>query len=164
MASSTKQGEPGTDVVQLPADLVKRFADMAVLIPDDTEDGGARMLDAILSAKTWEALNDPWESSNGEALVGKLLKLTSAKKMPSTFEGGLGIFLVIDYTDTNTGETGVLTTSAVSIVGQIAAAYAHEWMPLYAEVVVADRPTKRGFLPQHLKIHGTGKRPPRGHA
>lgn len=163
MVSNSKQAEPGTDVVQLPADLIKRFADMAVLIPDDTEDGGARVLEAILGAKTWEALNDPWEASNGEALVGKLLKLTGAKKMPSTFEGGLGVFLVVDYTDTHTGETGVLTTSAVSIVGQIAAAYANNWFPLYAEIVVADRPTKRGFLPQHLKVHGTGKRPPRGH-
>lgn len=156
MSKDKPSQEPGTEVAPISEDLVRRFADMAAMLPAEEGSGSERIIEAILSAGSWEELSDPWESSNGTKLTGKLLKIDVPTRRPSTYAGGLGIFLVVPYTDTANGDAGVFTTSSTSIVAQLVRAYALGAFPVYAEVVVADRPTDRGFLPQHLKISGSG--------
>jgi hypothetical protein len=156
VARNTEHDEPGTDVAELPDSTLRLFADMAVTIPEEDEDASARILEQVLLAQSWEDLSNPWQSSDMKALKGKTLRLDAPKRLPSTFEGGLGIFLVVPYTDTDTGDKGVLTTSSWSVVGQLVRAWTLKSFPLIAEVVVADRPTKRGYYPHHLNIIGSG--------
>ena len=66
------------------------------------------------------------------------------------------MFLVVDAADAKTGEALTFTTSAVSVVLQLARAWSLGLFPLIADVVVAERPTARGFYPYHLRIIAAG--------
>ena len=50
----------------------------------------------------------------------------------------------------------MFTTSAVSVVIQLARAWQLGLFPVIADVVVAERPTERGFYPIHLRIVTAG--------
>ena len=141
-----------TELATIDPATVKRFAQMATMVPSEDGGGYERILDAILSAESWETLSDPWESTNAEKLRGKRLRVESVMRRPSQFAGGLGIFLVVKSVDLKTGEALVWTTSSVAIIAQLVRAYALRAFPLVAEVVIADRPTSQGFYPQHLHI------------
>src|SRR5690349_758311 len=104
--------------------LLEQFAEMAVMIPADLGGGTEDILRKILSAKTWDELDEPWETSEIDDILGKTLHITRVQRRPSTFRGGLGVFLVIHMTDTRNGKEYVKTTGSVSVVGQIARAYA----------------------------------------
>lgn len=134
--------------------LAKQFASMAMLIPSEKEGGGDAILAAILRAESWEHLADPWESTNAAALAGRTLLIRSLLRRPSDYRDGLGIFLVVDSLDFITGEQVVWTTSSAQIVAQLVRVYALGQLPLYAEVIVAARPTERGYRPQHLRFTG----------
>lgn len=147
----------GNEVVAvLDKGLLAQFAEMVTLIPAEDSSGTERILAQILAATSWESLDDPWESSKAEDLAGKILRLDHAERRPSDFREGLGMFLVLHCTDTETGEAKVVTTSAVSIIGQVTRAYALGALPLYVEFVISARATQRGYHPHHLKVHGSG--------
>lgn len=152
MSDGPADDNTSTELAEFDPALVARFAQMATLVPSEDGGGYERILDAILSAESWEALSDPWNVTNADTLRGKRLRIDSIMRRPSQFAGGLGIFLVVKAIDTRTGEALVITTSSVSIVAQLVRAYALKMFPLVAEWVVADKPTDRGFYPQHLNI------------
>jgi len=132
--------------------LLAQFAEMATMIPAELEDGTEAILARILSAETWDDLDAPWETSSVEDILGKTLRIEKVTRRPSTFKGGLGMFLVVTLKDHKTGDTYIKTTGSVAIVGQIAAAYAKGWMPVEVEWMQAERPTENGYYPQHLRI------------
>jgi hypothetical protein len=132
--------------------LLEQFAEMAVMIPADLGSGTEDILRKILSATTWDQLDEPWETSDIEDILGKTLRLTKVTRRPSTFKGGLGVFLVMHIQDAKTGKEYVKTTGSVSVVGQIARAYAMGVTALTFEWCRAERPSENGYYPQHLKI------------
>jgi hypothetical protein len=136
------------------AELVEQFAAMAMIIPSETTDAVESIVTQILSAPTWDALDDPWESTQAEALAGVVFRLIDVTRRPSSFRDGLGLFLVIHCINASTGEKFVWTSSATSVVAQIVRAYVAGWLPIYAELVIAERPTESGYRPHHLKFHG----------
>ena len=138
---------------ELSPELVQRFAQMAMMIPEDDGSATERILEQILSAETLEELNAPWDVGKARELAGVLLRVDQLKRQPSSFAGGLKIFLVVSYTNTRTGEQKVLATSSMSVVAQLVRGYAISGLPLYAEFVIADRPTSNGYHPHHLMVH-----------
>ena len=134
------------------AKLLEQFAEYAVMIPAEAGSGTESILAKILQATTWDQLDQPWETSDVTDILGKRLKVTAVTRRPSTFAGGLGIFLVVSLTDIKTGQEYVKTTGSIAVVGQIAAAYARGWMPLLVEWCRSERPTEAGYYPQHLKV------------
>lgn len=158
----TTPSQPGTDIevgLTLPAELVQQFAQMAMMIPSETTDAVESIIEAILQAPTWENLSDPWETSKVDKLTGKTWIIHDLMRRPSDFRDGLGIFLVVRMSDRSTGESTVWTTGAVACVAQLARAYAAGWLPLYAQVVVAERATSAGYKPHHLKFLGRASAP-----
>lgn len=148
---------PGTDIEvagTIDPELARQFAQMAMMIPAEREGGADNILASILAAQSWEHLADPWEATNAAALAGKTLLIRDVLRRPSDFRDGLGVFLVVDSVDAGTGAKVVWTTSSVSIVAQLVRAYALGQLPLYAEVIVAKRPTEAGYRPQHLRFTG----------
>lgn len=132
--------------------LLQRFAEMAVMIPAQEGSGAEAILTQILDATSWEDLDSPWEASPLEDVLNRELVLESAKRLPSTFGGGLGLYLVLTLRDRRTGETFTKTTGSISVVGQVCAAYAKGWMPIGVVWLRAERPSANGFYPQHLRI------------
>lgn len=151
---------PGTEVAaveELSPELVQLFGSMAMAIPDEAGNAMENIIGAILAATSPEDLDKPWDASGAEKLAGRTLMITALTRRPSDFRTGLGVFLVVHYGDMETGEAGVFTTSATSIIAQLARAYVAGWLPLAVQVVVAARPTGDGYHPHHLKILGRPK-------
>jgi len=155
---------PGTDVAErdsstpapIPAEIAERVRQLAAAIPGDDGSGAERIVTQLLDAQTIDDLNAPWEGTSGRNLAGKRLSIRSVTQRSSTFEDGAGIFLVVDAVDAKTGEPAVFTTSALSVVIQLARVHQLGLFPVIAEVVVAERPTERGFYPYHLRIIAAG--------
>lgn len=140
--------------------LLQQFAEMAVLIPADSGNATEDILGKILSATTWDELDRPWEASSVDDILGKQLHVTKVTRRPSTFAGGLGVFLVVHLRDAKTGEEYIKTTGSVAIVGQLARAYALGATAMTIMWCKADKPSASGFFPQHLRIidaHAPGK-------
>lgn len=151
------QEEPSTGVAvrgALSAELVQQFAEMAMVIPDETGDAVESILAAILAAPTWEKLADPWEASDASKLVGVVFKVTGLLRRPSRYRDGLGVFLVVHCLNGKTGEKFVWTTSSTAVVAQLVRAYCQDWLPIWATVVVADHDTANGYRPHHLHFYG----------
>lgn len=141
----------------LSAELVSQFAGMAMLIPSETTDAVESIISQILAAPGWDMLDDPWETTDAKRLAGRIFTIDSLTRRPSQFKDGLGVFLVVHSTDAQTGEQFVWTSSAMGVVAQLVRAYAADWLPLYATLVIAERPTESGYYPHHLKFHGPTK-------
>jgi hypothetical protein len=126
-----------------------------------SEDGGGieRIIEAILSADSWDQVDAPWDTTNVKLLEGKTLRINSITRRPSSFKGGLGIFLVVNATDIGTGEAMVITTGSVNVVAQLVRLYMLESLPVFVKWIVADRPTENGYYPHHLEIVGRDTKP-----
>ncbi len=144
-----------TEVEQSPFSdaMMRKFADMAAILPRGAEDGGERILEAILNAQTLDATNEIWAGTwNPDKMVGEPIVVESAEVLSSDYKGGLGIFLLVRCVKVRTGEAGMFSTGSTSIVGQVVKAYVLGALPFTCKIVVADEPTSSGYLPQHLEI------------
>lgn len=143
-------------VATISAEVAERVRQAVAGIPGDDGSGAERIVLQLLDAETIDDLNAPWEGSSGRSLAGRTLRINGVTQRPSQFEDGAGVFLVADAFDAKTGERCTLTTSALSVVIQLAQCHVRGWFPIVAEVVMADRPTERGFYPYHLKVLAVG--------
>ena len=135
-------------------EVAERVRVLCAAIPGDDGSGAENIVRQLLDAQTIDDLNEPWESTSGRKLNGKSLIIRGVTQRPSQFEDGAGIFLVADAADAKTGEQVTFTTSALSVVVQLARVHQMDMWPITADVVVAERPTARGFYPYHLRITG----------
>lgn len=145
---------PTTDVVPVVSQAtLALFAQMAVAIPeaDDSEAYESIVLQ-LLAADGVDTLNAPWQSGKTESLAGHRLKVESMTRRPSDFGEGLGIYLVIKGTDMNTGERFSLTIGSVSVLAQLARIHHLNALPAIVELVIAERPTAKGYRPMHLNV------------
>lgn len=131
--------------------------ELVALIPGNDDAGAENIVAQLLAAETIDDLNAPWEGTSGRKLAGKRLQVRGVTARRSSFEGGTGIFLVADAVDASSGEKAVFTTSAMAVIIQLAQAHKRGMFPLLVEVVVADRPTARGFYPYHLRVLAAGR-------
>lgn len=135
------------------ARLLEQFAEMAVMIPADPGGGTEDIIRKILAATTWDQLDEPWETSSVDDILGKRLRVVSVTRRPSTYNSGLRIFLIVKLVDPRTSKEYVKTTGSASVVAQFARAYALGITAMTIEWCRADRATENGYYPQHLKIH-----------
>lgn len=143
-------------VAEYSPELIAKVRDLVAGIPDNDDAGAENIINQLLAAETVDDLNSPWEGTSGRKLAGKRLRVLGITARRSSFDGGTGIFLVADAVDVGTGERSVFTTSALSCVIQLAQAHKLAMFPLLVEVVVAERPTARGFYPYHFKVLAAG--------
>ena len=148
--------KPAAEPAPYSPEIIARVQDAVRDIPGADGSGGEAIILQLLNATTIDDLNAPWEATNGRSLAGKRLAIRGVTQRESSFNDGTGIFLVVDATDTQTGELATFTTSAISVVLQLARIHQLGMFPVIAEVVVAERPTGRGFYPYHLRIIAAG--------
>lgn len=147
------------------AAILQQFAEMAVAIPADLGGGTEDIVRKILAATSWDQLDEPWETSSVDDILGKTLRIEKVVRRPSTYQGGLGVFLIVHLVDPRDQKKYVKTTGSVSIVAQLARAYFLGVTALTIQWCRAERPSESGYYPQHLKIidaampeHGNAKR------
>lgn len=152
MASTDLAPKDDNAPAPLPEHILEQVRSIVAQVPGDDGTGGQRIVEQLLAATSIDDLNAPWEGTSGRSLNGRRLRVLGITQRPSQFDDGAGIFLVVQAADAKTGEAVTFTTSAVAVVLQLAQAWVRGMFPLLADVVVAQRPTSRGFYPYHLQI------------
>lgn len=132
--------------------LLEKFAEMAVALPSEIDEGTEDILRKVLSATTWQEVDQPWRTSDVDDIVGKELRVTKVTRRPSTFDGGLGIFLIVKLIDPRTEQEYVKTTGSISVVGQFASLYFLGATAITIRWCKSKTPTDRGYWPQHIEI------------
>lgn len=127
--------------------------DLIEAVPQSSiDDAQYRIVMQILEAKDFTELDNPWGQTAGLGEYNdQNIVIHSIVRAPSTFQGGPGIFLILDV-ETADGERHVVTTGSVSVVVQLLKAYEFDAFPLSCMPQVSKRQTSRGYWPQHLKI------------
>jgi len=128
------------------------FLPMVMMVPESEGDGADRIVMAILGAKSWDELSDPWNSEKADSLNGVDIAIHTITRHVSSYAEGLGVFLVCHGRRQDTDEEFVFSTGSVSTVAQLVRAYALRAFPLWGRLVKSDRPTARGYYPMHLDI------------
>lgn len=169
--AANAQAAPGGGAVALPTDArsvalrnetLRQFADMARVLPTAEEDASMSIVAQILAATTVEELDAPWRDTDGEALIGVTFEAQSVTLHQSDYTEGLGVFLRVEGVRLDNGEVVSFSTGSVSTVAQLVRAYVIKAFPFVAEIVKADRPTKKGYFPLHLKIVAAKQAAPTG--
>lgn len=125
-------------------------------IPDAEGEGAERLLLQLLNADSWEQLDDPWDTERSKAWIGKDLIVRDLIRRPSDYTDGLAWFLVVFAVNPVDGQEVVLTSGSFAVASQLAIAYTRGWLPLHVTWLEAERPTKDGYKPHHLRINGKG--------
>lgn len=141
-----------SQALAIPDHLLEQVVEMVQQIPEGNDSGSFGILERLLAAESWQDLNKPWDGTSGRDLAGRRLMITSVKRMPSAYDAGPEIFLVVESTDTATGDKFTWTTSALAVIVQLAYAHLKNYLPMVAEITAAKKPTARGFVPYHLTI------------
>lgn len=158
MTSSQPTATRGTvvpatgDPLALDPAMVEAYSSMLASVPDSGGDGMEGILQQLLEAGDASELDAPWRSAGLELYRNTPLVIRSIRKVPSEFEGGLPWFLVLDAAVLGSGELVTITTGAVSVVAQLARAWAMGALPLKVIPRQSDRPSKSGYYPQHLEV------------
>lgn len=135
------------------ADLLSRFEALAVRIPEsDDSQAYEDIVSQILGATGVDGLNAPWDTNKAATLNGHRLRIESMTRRPSDYTEGLGVYLVVKGTDMGTGERFTLTIGSVAVLAQLAQIHALNGLPAIVELIVADKLTKNGYRPIHLKV------------
>ncbi len=133
-------------------EVVAQFASMAMAIPDAEGSGSERILLAILQAESWDELDAPWSTEKAEAMYNIEQDVYEIMRRPSSYAGGLGMFLVVRAREAVNGRELVWTTGSISVVAQLVKAYLLGALPLRVILTRSDRPTENGYYPQHLQV------------
>lgn len=135
------------------------FASMAMAVPDADGAGSERIVLSILKATSWDDLDAPWDKTAKDELIDKEQWIHSITRRPSGFADGLGIFLVIRAKLVGDEEETVWVSSSISVVAQLVKAHMLGAFPLCAILRRSERPTERGYYPEHLEFIGAGGGP-----
>lgn len=151
---ATVDQEPESQRVAIITDaaLLARFAEMATAIPAMEEKGMEDILRQVFAAKTWQDVDKPWRTSKIDDILGKELRVTSVRRLPSRFKDGLGIFLVVKMWDAREQKEYVKATGSIVVVGQFVQLYFMGVTALTIRWCQAKDPTEDGYYPQHLEI------------
>ncbi len=149
--NENKQAE--TEQIQpIDKEALATFETLMDKVPEPSGDAYGRIIEQIANATKASELDSPWSTDSFLKLDGKEILVNGITKVPSDYPGGLPWFLVVDYTDKDTGEECTATTGSVAVVMQLVKAYILKALPLSVQVIVAERETRNGFHPVHLRI------------
>jgi hypothetical protein len=106
-----------------------------------------RIFEAETEAETF-AETETWSSKD---LIGVAFEVSDARLMPSKFGNGKGAYVAADIVRLDTGERGILTTSAARVAGRIYKLKLEGWLPRKVKVTVAVEATADGFQVLNLE-------------
>lgn len=128
------------------------FTSMLDLVPEVEEGSYEGILEALFNAKNIYELDTPFNAESLSAYKDTVITINSARRAPSEFKGGLGVYLILDCTNMETGEKFTVTTGSIVTVAQVLRMFSLDVLPAVVIPRVADKATKSGFYPQHLEI------------
>lgn len=134
--------------------ITETVQELLATVPDVIEDPTPAMIAATLNMagpEEWESL---FAAESFKNLNGKRLEVRAFRASPSQFKGRLGVFLILDCVDLETGEPRVVTCGSEMAMAQILNAWKRGRLPVQVEVFKRENPTKQGFYPMRFKYIG----------
>ena len=128
-------------------------------IPQADTDPTERMVAFITTqpAEKWESL---WAGlPSARDYVGRPIIVHDLRARESDFEGPLGVYLILDATDVETGAHELISCSSQMSIVQLVTLRRRGQLPAKVEFVAKDKPTKAGFRPIHLRYLGGANAP-----
>lgn len=148
--------KPAGQIEVLPPDnetlAKRRFQEMATVIPETESDGGFGIVLDVLAANDIFDLDKTWQEKDLDALLKRKLVFDSISRSDSTYQDGLGVFLVVRCTDPENGEEVVFSTGSVNIVAQLVKAHLLGAFPFVGRLIQAEKPSRNGYYPQHVQL------------
>jgi hypothetical protein len=138
------------EIKELSAQALDSYQSMLSKVPEGGGGSADNIILQLAEAKTVKDLDRPWETNSFANMDGKIISVTDIKRMVSDFDSGFGYYLVVTYTDGETGEVRNGITGSVSIVAQLIRAYTLGAFPVSCLIKKSERPSKNGFYPMHL--------------
>lgn len=136
------------------SEAVVLLAPLLDAIPRIDEAGDEAIVKRILLAETLDAVFAPLETEGFETLVDTPIRITAIRWGESDFDGGLGVYMIVEAVKPD-GEKIVTTTGSATCMVQLAKAHALGQIPGIAVVPrKAKKPTKRGYFPFNLELCG----------
>ena len=160
MTKSSKAEAPADALVNFTSGgAIERINQFLAMAPTVSDDPTEAMLEAVLQAQDPLEWNDLFSSKSLRDAKGALVRVNAYRVNPSDYPGGLKFYLVLDVTDLETGQKGVLTCSSQMAIAQILNAEARVNLPIDVRIIEKDKPTKAGFRPIHLEYIQKSKAP-----
>jgi hypothetical protein len=137
------------DIIVIPEEELEVFSSMLDAVPDIEDAGYEDILRQIANAESAYDLDKPFRAEGLRDYVDETIIVESIKKSESEYEGGLGVFLVVNIIREETGERETVTTGSLGVVGTLLKANAVGWLPL--RCIPQERTSRKGYKPMHLK-------------
>lgn len=113
----------------------------------DPEATARRIVEEIVNASTADeamAERPVWGAAES---VGSAFLLRGVRWYPSSLEQGPKVFAAVDVVNADTGEAGILTTSAYKQLAKLFVLAREDAFPRHVRVVTSTRPTAGGYWP-----------------
>lgn len=138
------------------------YADMRALaatVPDVFDDPTERMVAAILEADNPQDWEELFSAIHFKDSANKRFRVNTFRVTTSAYQGGPGFFLILDVTDKETGESGIMTCGSTMAMAQLLNAWKRGQLPIDVEILKKETPTKNGFYPMRLRYIGPSQTP-----
>lgn len=126
------------------------FVQMLALIPDEPESDGSEILERILLSTDIADSQSPSSLPAARDMVGRTFMVNGLTKNVSTEAEGLPFYVIVDSTDTRTGEQVRWQTSARSITAWLVKLFLSNALP--AEIEIYSAETRSGRKVVDCKI------------
>lgn len=111
-----------------------------------------RIVMQVLSATDAEDVDAPWQSRKLSDWNGEIITVHTLKRMPSDLDADVPYYLVVQGVEGKTGKPVTATTSSKAVMAQLLKLHLLGALPLSVIPRKTERPTARGFYPEHLEI------------
>lgn len=118
---------------------------------DDDEDVQLRILEQILKATTPHEILNAGEAIPATELLNVPLEITGIRASESGFVEGNDFYLHVDAIILANKDKVTFSTGSQDVCVKLVQLARHKFLPMYARLEQADRPTKKGFFPVFLR-------------
>lgn len=138
-------------VIEDPEDMVRAIKGELVPELEDPEVVAQGIMERILASETAEDVLGGAQAVHAQDVLDRPFVLSGLRVMRSRFEGGPGVFLVMDAEFGDDGSSAAVTCSGRTVMAQAVQLYRLDALPRTVKIVQAKQQTANGFYPLWLE-------------
>lgn len=148
-----KAAETTTDLALItdPEEMVKAIKGELVPEIEDPEIVALRIMEGILSSETPEDVLGGTDAVHAQDVLDRPFTLNAIRVMRSRFEGGAGVFLVLEAEMGDDGENSLITCSSRNVMAQAVQLLRLDALPRKVKITQSETPTANGYYVLRLR-------------
>lgn len=147
------KASPATDLVAItdPEDMVAAIRGELVPEIEDPEQVAKAIMERILASESADDVLGGSKALHAQDVLNRPFTLNGIRVLRSRFEGGAGVFIVMDATMGDDGATESITCSGRSVMAQAVQLYRLDALPRSVKIVQSENQTANGYYPLWLE-------------